>query len=70
MIEYTVKEVAWLERVDERTVRRWVDERKVRHRRTPGNGIRILYVQRHPADRRGEGRIVFDVQSPDISATP
>ena len=38
----TVKEYAAVERVDERTVRRWVTKQAVPYRRTPGGGIRIL----------------------------
>lgn len=38
----TVKEYAAVERVDERTVRRWVMKRAVAFRRTPGGGIRII----------------------------
>jgi hypothetical protein len=43
--EFTVKEYAHLERVDERTVRRWIAKEAVTVRRTPGGGIRIV-VQR------------------------
>lgn len=39
--EFTVKEYAHLERVDERTVRRWIAKGAVPVRRTPGGGIRI-----------------------------
>jgi excisionase family DNA binding protein len=44
-MELTIKEFAALERVDERTVRRWIEKGAVPVRRTPGGGIRI-------ADRR------------------
>lgn len=40
--EWTVKEYAAKERVDERTVRRWITKGAVIVRRTPGGGIRIL----------------------------
>jgi hypothetical protein len=40
--EFTVKEYAHRERVDERTVRRWVSKGAVSVRRTPGGGLRIL----------------------------
>jgi len=42
MTQLTVKEMAALERVDERTVRRWIAKGAVDVRRTPGGGIRIL----------------------------
>lgn len=41
MSEYTVKEFAARERVEERTVRRWITKGAVDTRRTPGGGIRI-----------------------------
>lgn len=41
MNELTVKEFAAVERVDERTVRRWISKGAVETRRTPGGGIRI-----------------------------
>lgn len=40
--ELTVKEKAELERVSERTVRRWIDKGAVSVRRTPGGGIRVI----------------------------
>lgn len=40
--EFTVKELAHRERVNERTVRRWIDKGAVEVRRTPGGGIRII----------------------------
>jgi excisionase family DNA binding protein len=40
-MELTVKEFAAKERVDERTVRRWIEKGAVECRRTPGGGIRI-----------------------------
>ncbi len=42
IMELTVKEFAAQERVDERTVRRWIDKGAVDVRRTPGGGIRIV----------------------------
>jgi excisionase family DNA binding protein len=41
MSELTVKEFAAVERVDERTVRRWISKGAVEVRRTPGGGVRI-----------------------------
>ena len=52
MRELTVKELAAKERVDERTVRRWIEKGAVDVRRTPGGGVRII-------DRRS------DMASPD-----
>ena len=40
-VEWTVKEYAHRERVDERTVRRWIAKGAIQVRRTPGGGIRI-----------------------------
>lgn len=40
--EYTVKELANRERVNERTVYRWIDKGAVDVRRTPGGGVRIV----------------------------
>lgn len=40
--EFTVKEYAHRERVDERTVRRWVAKGAVVFRKTPGGGVRIV----------------------------
>lgn len=51
-MELTVKEFAAKERVDERTVRRWIVKGAVQVRRTPGGGIRIV-------DRREDGRVVM-----------
>ncbi len=39
--ELTVKEYASAERVDEKTVRRWIAKGAIDVRRTPGGGIRI-----------------------------
>lgn len=59
MIEYTVKEYAYLERVDERTVRRWYTEKgALTIRRTPGGGVRIILSSPHPNDRRAMPRLV------------
>jgi predicted site-specific integrase-resolvase len=41
MMDLTIKEYAAKERVDERTVRRWIEKGAVKVRRTPGGGIRI-----------------------------
>jgi excisionase family DNA binding protein len=49
MKELTVKEFAASERVDERTVRRWIAKGAVDVRRTPGGRVRI-------ADRRDGSR--------------
>jgi predicted site-specific integrase-resolvase len=46
MTELTVKEYAAKERVDERTVRRWITKGAVKVRRTPGGGIRIVEASR------------------------
>lgn len=51
-IELTVKEYAQQERVDERTVRRWIEKGVVRVRRTPGGGVRII-------EHRDESRMVY-----------
>lgn len=41
--EYTVKEYAAIERVDERTVWRWIaDKKALMVRKTPGGGVRIV----------------------------
>jgi excisionase family DNA binding protein len=45
MMDLTVKEFAAQERVDERTVRRWILKGAVEYRRTPGGGIRIRSQQ-------------------------
>lgn len=56
MKELTVKELAAVERVTEKTVRRWIDKGALAVRRTPGGGVRILPqrtnadIQRHPSD--------------------
>lgn len=42
MSELTIKEFAALERVDERTVRRWIAKGAVEARRTPGGGVRVI----------------------------
>jgi len=39
--ELKVKEYAALERVAEKTVRRWIDKGVIDARRTPGGGLRI-----------------------------
>lgn len=56
-MEFTVKEMALRERVDERTVRRWIAKGAVDIRRTPGGGIRIV-------ERRSEGRSNVVILSP------
>lgn len=48
--ELTVKELAHRERVNERTVRRWIDKGAVDVRRTPGGGIRIVESRMTNAD--------------------
>lgn len=48
--EYTVRDFARREQVNERTVRRWIDKGAVEIRRTPGGGIRI--VERVSSDSR------------------
>jgi hypothetical protein len=58
MADWTVKEYADRERVDEKTVRRWVERGAVPARRTPGGQIRILNPD------TGQTRT-----SPDISPT-
>lgn len=40
---WTVREYAQLERVNERTVRRWIAKGAVVIRRTPGGGVRIMH---------------------------
>lgn len=40
-MELTVKEYAAIERVTERTARRWIAKGAVTVRRTPGGGLRI-----------------------------
>jgi len=61
IFELTVKEFAAKERVDERTVRRWIDKGAVDVRRTPGGGIRIC-------DRRES--FVGRMTNSDISRHP
>lgn len=41
-VEFTVREYAKIEQVDERTVRRWIAKGAVQVRRTPSGGIRIV----------------------------
>ena len=48
--DFTVKEYAARERVDERTVRRWLLKGAVYYRRTPGGGIRILGESPEPSN--------------------
>lgn len=69
MIEYTVKELAWLDDVGERTVRRWIAKGAVRFRKTPGGGIRILCAERHPRDRRLVGRLAEEEPEPGQPVT-
>lgn len=56
-MEYTVKEFAHRERVDERTVRRWIEKGAVVVRRTPGGRVRIM-------DERSLA-VVFDMANSD-----
>lgn len=63
MIELTIKEFAAQERVDERTVRRWIEKGAVEIRRTPGGGIRIV-------EHRRESRAVFVRTNADIHGHP
>lgn len=51
--ELTVKEFAAKERVDERTVRRWITKGAVDVRRTPGGRVRVL-------DQAGQSRANTD----------
>jgi predicted site-specific integrase-resolvase len=63
-MELTVKEFAAIERVDERTVRRWIAKGAVSIRRTPGGGIRIV-------ERRSESRVtIFALTNSDSSGHP
>lgn len=48
VLQLTVKEYAARERVDPKTVRRWIVKGAVDVRRTPGGGVRILV----PSDSR------------------
>lgn len=57
--EFTVRDFARKEQVNEKTVRRWIVKGAVTIRRTPGGGIRI--VER----RDGESRAVFFDASDD-----
>lgn len=60
--EFTVKEFARHERVDERTVRRWIAKGAVAVRRTPGGGVRI---------RQESSRVVFlGMTNPDNDGHP
>lgn len=59
--ELTVKEYAAVERVDERTVRRWIEKGAVHVRRTPGGGVRIVDTT---------SRAVFFRTSDDKSGQP
>ena len=60
--EFTVKEYAARERVDERTVRRWIVKGAVNVRRTPGGGIRIF--------ERKSRAVVIGLTNPDKSGHP
>lgn len=40
--EFTVRDYAAREQVNERTVRRWIEKGAVTIRRTPGGGVRII----------------------------
>lgn len=59
MRELTIKEYAAVERVDERTVRRWIAKGAVEVRHTPGGRVRI-------PDRRRSGAVIFDMANSDI----
>lgn len=61
-MELTVKEMAARERVDERTVRRWIAKGAVSVRRTPGGGIRVL------PDGSGSGSRAVMIPSPMASS--
>ena len=65
LFEFTVKEFAQVERVNEKTVRRWIAKGAVNVRRTPGGGLRII-------DRRNEvdSRVSFFMTSRDIDGHP
>ena len=52
MSDYTVKQFAQREQVNERTVRRWIDKGAVDIRRTPGGRVRILEAPR--TDRKAD----------------
>jgi len=54
MDELTVKELARVERVSERTVWTWVAKGAVPVRRTPGGGVRILRVLSPPLKKSEE----------------
>ena len=56
-MDLTVKEFAARERVDERTVRRWIMKGAVEYRRTPGGGIRIT--------SKPSNVVVFDMTNKD-----
>lgn len=51
--EFTIKQFAEREQVNERTVRRWIEKGAVDVRRTPGIGIRIR-VADDKAGNRGQ----------------
>ncbi len=52
--EFTVKQFAAREQVNERTVRRWVEKGALQVRRTPGGGLRIADKRADvQADNRG-----------------
>jgi excisionase family DNA binding protein len=57
-MEFTVKEFAHRERVDERTVRRWIEKGALAVRRTPGGRVRIMDEQSRA--------VVFDMANSDI----
>jgi hypothetical protein len=59
MADWTVKEFAARERVDTRTVRRWIVKGAVPVRRTPGGGIRIVDPSRTGA-ATGSERTIAD----------
>lgn len=64
MNELTIKEYAQAERVDERTVRRWIAKGAVCVRRTPGGRVRI------PVERRPSGAVILSLTNSDIPGHP
>jgi len=55
-MDLTIRELAERDKVDERTVRRWIEKGAVETRRTPGGRIRIIERRedvRTSSDNRG-----------------